>query len=312
MMLGISIIDHRVQSRSLAEYAVDWAKSGVQVLPGKPGTFWTQYESWAMVRRPTFYMGPPEPHEVRNILWQARAAVASYLLEADEAHPANAWLYVCTDQTYTVEKLAPDVRHNVRRGLRELRITPLTAQELLRHGVQAFCDTRCRNGLSDGTPEEFRRRYTAEARIPEIVFFGAWRDDQLAAFLSIIEVDDWADIGCFSVDALRRYKPNDALVYSAIAYYLLERKFRLVTYGLSSIQEVSNLAGLHRFKTKLGFEAHPVHRVFEPHPLLRPFANRWTLRGVNTLLRFRPKDRVLKKACGALACMLGETLHSLM
>jgi hypothetical protein len=306
-MVDAQITGYKAQSISITEYAQGLARSGVQILPGATGTFWTRHESGAMVRRPTFHIGPPAPDEVREVLWRGRAAVASYLLEPDERHPVNAWLYLCTDQTYALEKLRREVRKNVRRGLRELRITPLTADQVLAHGTQAFCEARRRNGLSDGTPEEFRRRFTAEARLPQVVFLGAWKDNQLAAFMSNIEVDDWADIGCYSMDALRHYKPNDTLVYSALTHYLVERKCRLVTYGLSSIQAESNVAGLHRFKTQLGFEARPMHRAFVSHPLLRPFVNRVTLWGVNTALQFRPGDRRLKKAGGVLACMLGDT-----
>src|SRR5207248_93458 len=245
------------------------------------------------------------PGELREVLWRGRAAVASYLVEPDEDHPANAWLYLCTDHDYALEKLRREVRKNVRRGLRELRITRLTPEQVLAHGAQAFCDTRRRNGLSDGTPEEFYRLFSDEAKLPEIVYFGAWKDNQLAAFMSNIEVDDWANIGSYSMDALLRYKPNDTLMYIALTHYLMERKCRLVSSGLSSIQVESNAAGLHRFKMQVGFEARPVHRAFVAHPLLRPFVNLVTLWGVNSALRLRPTDRRLKKAGGVLACMLG-------
>jgi hypothetical protein len=198
------------------------------------------------------------------------------------------------------------MRRNVRRGLRELRIEPITSDQLLAHGAQAFCDTRRRVGLSDGTPEDFRRRFTWQAKCPAYVFFGAWKDDQLAAFLSITEVEDWAEIGCFSADALLSFRPNDALFFYALSYYLTEKEYRLVSYGLSSIQAKSNRDGLHVFKTKVGFEARPVHRAFVLHPLLRPLANRITLWGMNTALRFRSRDRHLKKAGGALAAILRQ------
>lgn len=259
------------------------------------------------MRRPTFCLAPPTAHEVREVLWQGRAALASYLLDPDELHQANAYLYICTDQSYALEKLPPAMRRNVRRGLKELTIVPLTSKQVLAQGVQAFCDTRRRVGLSDGTSEEFQRRFAARANLPEAVYLGAWKNDQLAAFLSVIEVDDWAEIGCYSADTLLQYRPNDTLMYSALTHYLVERKYRLVSYGLSSIQAESNAAGLHRFKIKVGFEARPVHRAFVPHPLLRPFANRLTLWGVNTALRFRPGDRRLKKAGGVIASILGDT-----
>jgi hypothetical protein len=298
--------NHKAQSISITEYAADLARSGVRTVSGGPETFWARYESSAMMRIPIFHLAPPASHEVRQVLWQGRATVASYLLEPDECHPANAWLYICTDRAYSLDKLTPAMRRNVRRGLKELKIASLTTEQLLTNGVQAYCDTRRRVGLSDGTPEEFRQ-HVARARLPEVVFLGAWKDDQLAAFLSITEVDDWAAIGCFSMDALLNYRPNDTLMYTVLSHYLVERGFRVVSYGVSSIQAESNAAGLHRFKTKVGFEARLVHRAFVAHPLLRPLVNRVTLWGVDTALRFRSGDRRLKKVGGVLACMLGET-----
>ncbi len=306
-MIGEHTLGYKKQNFSITEYAADLAKSGIQVLPGKSGTLWTRYESGAMLRRPTFHFEPPLSGEVRQVLWQSRAAIASYVLKADESHPTNAWLYICTDYAYALDKLDPPVRRNIRRGLKELRIAIITSEQLLAHGTLAFCDTRRRNGLSDGTPEQFRLWLTALARIPEVIFLSAWKDDELVAFLTITEVDDWAELGCYSVDAQLLYRPNDTLIYSALSHYLVERRFRIVSYGLSSIQTNSNAEGLHRFKTKLGFEALPVHRAFVPHPLFGPFVNRLTLCCVSTVLQFKPGNRRLRKANGMLAYMLGET-----
>jgi hypothetical protein len=179
---------------------------------------------------------------------------------------------------------------------------------VLAHGARAFCDTRRRLGLGDGTAEAFHHRFTSRAGFREYVYLGAWKDDQLAAFVSMIEVDDWAEHeGTFSVDTLRQYRPSDTLMYIVLTHYLVERKYRLVSSGVSSIQVESNTAGLHRFKTKVGFQARAVHRAFMPHLLLRPFVSPLTLWGVNTALRLRPADRRLHEARGVLACMLGDT-----
>jgi hypothetical protein len=199
------------------------------------------------------------------------------------------------------------MQRNVRRGLRELRIASITTDQLITHGVQAFCDTVRRHGYSSGTPEAFRQYYSWRGRCRGHVFLGAWKDDQLAAFLSITEVDDWAEIeGCFSMDSLLQLRPNDTLLFYALTHYLTERSCELVDYGLSSLQPESNRAGLHAFKTKVGFEPRPVHRAFVVHPILRLFVNHLTLWSVNTVLRLRPGDRRLQKAGGVLASMLGQ------
>lgn len=301
---------HKLQFLSMTEYAADLAKTGVHVLPGKSGTFWMRFNSGPLMRAPLFHLAPPASDEIQHVLWRSSAIIASYLLEPDERHPANTWLYLCADQDYRLENLAPAMRRNVRRALRELRIAPLSYDELLAHGAQAFCDTRRRVGLGDGTPQEFHARFTAR-RLPEVAILGAWKDDQLAGFLSITQVDDWAEInGNFSADALQIYRPSDGLVYSALTHYLIERKCRLVSFGISSVQDDNHKAGLHRFKQKVGFQAQPVHRAFIPHPLLRPLLSQPTLWCVNTLLRFRPEDDRLLKAKGVLTSILGGT-HAL-
>ncbi len=259
------------------------------------------------MRIPTFHLVSPSSDEIKQVLWHGPATVASYLLEPDEHHPANTWLYLCTDHGYMLDKLSGNMRREVSRGFKELTISSLLPDQVLAHGTQAFCETRRRLGLSDGTPKEFHRRFVAEVSLPEVVYLGAWKDNQLAAFLSILEVDDWVEItGCFSIDSLRQYRPNQTLLYSAFSHYLVERRCSLVCGGLSSIHADSN-AGLHIFKKKVGYEARPVHRAFVLHPLLRPLANRLTLWGVNTALRLKPEDQCLMKARGILASILGDT-----
>jgi hypothetical protein len=292
---------------SLAEYAADLADSGTEVFGRTSADFWIRYESWASMRIPSFATGQPSPAALREVLWRRRALVATYLLEPDLDHPSNATLYVCTDREYSVEKLPKDRRQNIRRGSRELRIEPVTTDCLLAHGFQAFSDTRGRVGLTDGTLEVFSRRFEARGRCLGHVFLGAWHNEDLVAFLSITAADDWAEIeGGFSSTATRALRPNDTLVAAALTEYLVVKRCRLVSYGLSSIQAVNNDAGLHEFKTKLGFEAKPVHRAFATHPLLRPFVNGLTQQGVRAMLTLVPGNRVLKKCDGVLSTLLGR------
>ena len=296
-----------IRQLSLAEFARGLASNGRRNVRGASATFWARYDRIAMMRMPYFYLGTPAPGEVRRVLWQGPAALASYLVEPDDQHLANAWLYICTDRAYGLEKLSPAMRRNVRRGLQELRIEPIKAEQLMAHGTETFRDTLRRNGLRDWTPDKFRRQVALRSKFPGHVFLGAWKDKQLAAYLSVLEVEDWVEItSSFSADNLLHLRPNDALLFSALHDYLVEQGRRIVSFGSSSIQTESNRAGLHAFKTKVGFEAQPVHRAFVLHPLMRPFANRLTLRGVNTALHLIPGNLRLKRTGGVLGYILGE------
>ena len=65
--------------------------------------------------------------------------------------------------------------------------------------------------------------------------------------MSIQAVEDWAEFrGLFSSNAALGLRPNDTLMATALTDYLVTRRYKLVTNGLSSIQEVSNATGLQR------------------------------------------------------------------
>jgi len=298
---------------TLAEHVAELRASGVRVCEGRDGTSWVASRDRVAWRLPLFSVAHVEAAEVDHALQRTGALIASYLTEPTFAEPANAWLYVCADDQYSLGMRAPAMRRNVRRAQRELTIRPISSAEVLASGLTAFCDTRRRTGLDDGTVHGFRRSFALEPHTTCAgqSYLGAWRDGHLAAFLTMLHVDDWVELGCYSMDSMLRYRPNDALLYAALSHYLTERRCRVVSFGVSSIQASSNAAGLHRFKLKVGFDARPVHRAFVLHPAIRPFATRATMTAahwaVNGMLRVRPRNGALKRFDGMLACMLGAT-----
>ena len=314
--VGAGILPSSLAMRSratLAEHVADLRASGVRVCEGRDGTSWVASRDRVAWRMPLFSVAKVDGAEVDHVLQQTGALIASYLTEPAFADPANAWLYLCADDQYSLGMRAPAMRRNVRRAVRELTIRPVSSAEVLANGMTAFCDTRRRTGLDDGTVIGFRRTFAFEAHseCAGRAYLGAWRDGHLAAFLTILHVDDWVELGCFSMDAMLRYRPNDALLYAALSHYLTEQRCRVVSFGVSSIQASTNAAGLHRFKLKIGFDARPVHRAFVLHPSIRPFATRATMTAVhwavNRMLRVRPRNGALKRFDGMLACMLGAT-----
>jgi hypothetical protein len=226
-------------------------------------------------------------------------------MEPDANHPANASLYAAETSSYALDKLSRGVRYHIRRGLSQLQVDWIDPTDVLTHGFQAFTDTRTRIGLNDGTAENFTRRFAKCGNWRGTAILGAWKEDQLAACLSIVNVDDWAEIefGFSRTDCLK-YRPNETLVHSVLEWYSTRERCRLVSYGLSSIQPARDPDGLHHFKTKLGFGAVPVHRAFILHPLLRPIANTVTLKGIDTLARLKPAERRLRMAAGLLATVV--------
>ena len=297
----------QVKFLSSAEYAAANKTGKTRVLVGSNGKLWMKGEYFGMFRLNDFDLIAPRPEEIRDVLIKGPAAVASYIVKPDDSHPANTWLYACTDKAYALETLPHSMRKNVRRGLREFKIELISADQFLIHGEKAFCDSRQRVGLSDGTKNEFFRRFETRARIPGHVIIGAWKGNTLAAFLFISVIEGWAiNEGPFGADAFLSDRPNDALLFWELFRFLHQEQCLGVSAGLSSIQPDGAESGLHMFKTKAGFQARAVHRVFVLHPLLVPIANPLTLKSLKLLLHWKSSNRSLRKATGALASILGE------
>ncbi|MFY4731008.1 hypothetical protein, partial [Nitrospira sp. BLG_2] len=293
------------KSLSWSEYASELTRCGARVVQTANGDFWNKHESFGLVRVNDLDLSTPAREVVREALVKAPAAVASYIVKPDENHSANAWWYVCEDRSYAFDKLPHSMRKNVKRGLKEFKSEFSSPDQCIRHGAKPFCDSRSRVGLSDGTEKEFNSRFGKRARRPGHVILGAWSHDSLAAFVFITLVQDWAiNEGPFGANEFLHLRPNDALLFWELSYFLTQKKCRGVSAGLSSIQFDDTEKGLHLFKTKAGFEARAIHRVFLPHPLLGPLVNRATLWCMNNALRLKPSNRGLLKAIGVLTCLL--------
>ena len=269
-----------------------------------------QYSEWAALeRQPLFCFDIPSTREIRALLWHTRSVVASYVLPADDAHPGNSWLYLCENRDYRLEDLASAARRDARRALRAFRYEFIDAATLLAHGARAFCDTRTRVGLSDGTLQVFQDYIGMLSLNPACKFVGAWCGERLAAYLWMSLVDDWAAIAAYAANEDLRSCPNNGLIHFALDYCLTQGRCSLVTYGLTSIQEVNRTVTLDYFKKKVGFEARPVYRAFVYHPLLRPLVNPLTYWILRRCSRLFPHSPTLRKAAGLLATSLGEPLR---
>jgi hypothetical protein len=279
-------------------YAESLKSSGYKVMGGSGNAIWVSHGRFAMQRQPVFARHLPTRDEIRHVFKRSHVPLLSFVVSPTNQWRANSCLFLCQDPEYSLEKLAKGPRYDVRRGLSEFEIRFLEPAELLQSGAQAYCDTHARTQLSGGTPERFRALFGHPRT--DRKYLGALRGDRLAAFLMITEVEDWISVGGYSATEFLPLRPNNALIYYAVQHYLVEKKFRVASYGLSSIQAVSNDVGLERFKLKMGFESTQVHRAFVVHPMLRPFVNRISWGLANAMLRLSPQNMMLKKAEGAL------------
>jgi hypothetical protein len=297
------LLSNEARPVSAEAYFHSLQADGPAPYPGSAGTFWQRHESISMVRFPLVELTPPSPAEIRRVLWRAPAAAAEFLAPVAPGRPGNSVLYTARREDLPLA-LSTQARQNIRRAERELTFEFIDATTLRAHGVAAFCETRTRIGLSDGTPAHFELYAQSYDRIGRH-FLAAWHDGVLVAFLALTVVDDYVYVeGSFSLTEARILRPNDGLAATVFEHFLEGGRCQAVSYGLASLRQQGEACGLHRFKINIGLTATPVRRCFAVHPLLRPGVNRLSLKSTEKLVTAYPGSRAFRKASHVLHALV--------
>jgi hypothetical protein len=294
----------RHQSPSLAEYSRSLSESGIPVYPGSLGTVWVGYFKGCVRRLPTHCTQVPTPSELREIFGH-NCYAACYIILPDKRHPPNRCLYVADSATYNPEKLSHSARGNIRRAQSRLRFSELGWDEVCTHGEPCFCETRMRLGHPNQTCDDFQQYVSSNSRNPAHFAIGAWLENRLIAFSTLVGVDDWVQmIDMFSTDADRCNRPSDGMYHYILDRFLFQEKYRVVCNGADSPVAFPSL---HRFKLNTGFQGIPVHHVFSSPVWARPLLNPITLLAARIALHWNPKSRRLERLVEALQEILRPT-----
>jgi len=294
---------------TLGQYVARLEARGLGCALAAEGTeAWVPGARSELQRLPLECTAEPDPALLRRLLSRPGVWVVSYQQQGRESHPANCVLYICRDPSYSIDTLSRNGRRDVRRGQRNFTVRPCSWSELAAKGFRAQADTAIRHGYSLPSPAEFERgvRRLQDCSCSQV--WGAWNRDELAAWISVVRIEDWALINIArSCTAVLTLCPNNALLFAATRQLLVEEKRRHVTYGLSSIQISARDMSMHSYKGRMGYEAVPLHRRFVVHPLLRGavsarFMSWWWDR----LARVFPHREGLRKLAGMSRLLSGR------
>ena len=185
-----------------------------------------------------------------------------HLLPTEEG--ANGWVVaneIPDLRSYSLEGLRSMVRHNLRRGLRRLRIARVTnLDDLLRDGypiysgwLQRHPDARMKRSSRE-TFERWIRRVHAH---PYQLVLGAYDGDRLVSFIIGESVIGTANIAmCFTHADYYRLTPNTPLVFAFVMICRQNPAIQRTRHGLRGFGEE-----LTQFKENLGYKqiAYPAY-----------------------------------------------------
>lgn len=206
----------------------------------------------------------------RRALWEQHALFLRY--PCDDDHPSYpSHIHMVSNKDYDIMTLALKRRNNVRRGLRDCSIDRTTFDYLVRNGLPLIRDTYDRQGrvCTEHTIELWRKYFTAAGRNPLFEAWGAFFNNQLAAFCVNFTFRGVVNVYCsFSRRDLLRYRQINALIFVCTKDAITRAEVNHVSYGMRAT--VGDPESLKSFKDSLGFRKIPVNERIEVNPWLKP------------------------------------------
>lgn len=229
--------------------------------------------AWYDVGRRFFMSAPPNfpvapsDDELAQVF---RATGAVGLRYAAPLHAPGKLSYqiVLDDPGYGLESLSANNRSKVRRGIKRCRVESVSPAAIAQEGKRAHADTvgrQGRDGVLDG--DRWERFFAAAAVTEGFEGWGAYVDDELAAFLITVVFEDSVEflLARSRSDMLNAY-PNNALIFTVAEEMLTRRRLREITFGLESLEPVGPL---DQFKFGMGFTQRPLRQRVVFHPFVR-------------------------------------------
>jgi hypothetical protein len=261
---------------------------------------WVPGARGELVRLPSTTTDAVAPEDLRRLLATRGTWIVTRVAEPGPGREANCYFYLCRDAAYDLGRLRKNARRVIKRGQRHFVVRPCTWDEMARCGRAAAVDTGARHGQQPSSEAAFREFVELRRDGGFHEAWGAWAGDQLAAWLTVLRIDDWAMFDAAeSRTEFLPMAPNNVLRFQALRTLLVDERRSVVTTGLSSADATVDTRSMHQYFTRLGFEAVPRCREFLLHPLLRPaFGLPLVSLAWDRVAAAWPRVAVLQKAAG--------------
>lgn len=242
----------------------------------------------------------PSAEELRT-LRRGRLFIGARFFVPPQTGVRNSYLLVCDDKNYSLDSVdARYARRQTRRGLEHFEIRRVEFADLAESGLPLVQDTLTRQGRSRKTWDAARwRAYCLAADgLDGFEAWGAYREDQLAAFMITFLMEDHFTILHHSsaTEFLPLYS-NNALVYWVTKQKLSDPRISCVFYGPESLDAPESL---DKFKFRMGFTTRPMDQKIVFNPLVKPLINPISQKMVQWLTERNPGSDLWRKLNGII------------
>jgi len=235
--------------------------------------------------------------ELREVFFRHGAIALRYSAPPESANGLTSYHAVYDSPSYGIETLGAWARKNVRRGLKNCTVEPISLQRFIEQGWALRNDTLDRQGRQfPMSREKWRRRYSMLADLKSFEVWAALVQGKLGAFLLTFQMEE---VSYFLYQQCHRdylkEHVNNALTFVVTQTMTQRPEVRSIFYGSHSLDAAGTV---DEFKFRMGYRAKPVRQRVIFHPYLSPFVNRVSHGLLNGIAKWMPASRNISKAAG--------------
>lgn len=256
---------------------------------------------------PYHHLITPNEDEITAFLRRDKAIGLRYSTPVESPVGALSYHAIYAQSSYNLDILSKWSRKNVRRGLKNCRVEPVSFKFLAEEGWNLQSDTLKRQGrnlrLSKAIWEE---RMLAAGDLPGFEAWGAFVGDHLGASVITFQLDEW--VYMLYQQCHRNYLQehvNNALSFVVTQTVLERPAVTTILYGLHSLDAPPSV---DEFKFRMGYVAKPVRQRVVFHPWIAPFFNRLTHSAIKRVQAWQPNRPTLAKIEGLVRFYLNGKL----
>jgi len=233
-----------------------YARLGYKIVRSE-SSWWYEVQPRVFHHFPNHKLVEPQEAEIDALIREHKLRAIRYPTTLNGFGFAST-LAVNTNPNYDLSCQHQKARNQTRRGMENCRVEEVDFDYLMEKGLFLNQDTARRQGFRNryADPDYWRKYCQAAKATSGVSAWGAFADDQLAAFLVSIEVGEWAEwVVNHSLTALRDKYPNNALSFQAAQHFFQKKGYKGICYGLGSLESTPEL---DHFKQRMGWTLQPI------------------------------------------------------
>jgi len=289
-----------------AETFAEWLRQQGHHVVKTPSTYWHDQGPRCFQAFPYHWIIHPAEEEIQGLLRSHKALSLRYSTSVAAATGRLSYHMTYEKPTYGFEDLGKWARKNVRRGLKNCSVEPISFARLATEGWALQQDTLSRQKRSSNLSRRvWNSLCIAAASLPGFEAWGALVSSGLAASVITLRVDDC----CYMLyqQCRREYLAahvNNALSFIVTQATVARDEIRSVFYCLHSLDAG---AAMDEFKLRMGYTAKPVRQRVVFHPWCSPLINGATSAMFKRIVALRPSSELLRKGEGMVRfCLEGN------